>query len=1804
MKQIFFILTALFLLVWVSAFASAEQFFSSAKKKRLSILGENRDNYFSTLFSTSAPQPGKLQTIPVQPPKSPEIAGEEFLQFLDDKKVLKYSGERWRKTREKTEESVYGEGVGISTRPAPPALPPGLAVDLPYESQLSISGRKMIGISYKQTLYDVEETNKRKNSGSFDMQQELQVRIKGRVGRKITVNVDFDDTTADKRDISVIYKGDPDEVIQEAAFGDINMTLPSTEFVGYSKQLFGIKVDAKPSKNTRVWGFFSRTKGLSEVKRFTGNTKFERKTILDTQYISMKYYDLKFNAADVIEGGSVQIYRDDRISTNYTSTANVTVEVYNSLTNSATTYTGDFDMLVPGQDYTVDYERGIVIFRTKPEANHVIAVDYKKSDGTPLNQTLLFPGKWKVIKNESNTPNITKELKTYYSLGNLKIIRDNGRGNFILKVIDLNNNDVTLLEPGSKTTPTYPSNITVDFDNGIFNFEPPDGKPFPDDLYSSNLHRYNILAEYKYRIKFITLRAGIVPQSERVTLDGRQLQRDIDYFIDYDAGIVTFFNEEKINESTIIDVSYDYAPFGSTGGSTLIGTRVEATLTKNLFVGSSFIYDFAARTQTIPDIRTTPTSLKVWEVDSKLQNIKIPVLPLTMSLSGEYATSERNPNIMGKALIDSMEGLQQEDSSSVNFESWQPAANPAFPGYNLPNIVWINEEISRRDMIPNLDPKRDEKLQVLSVTYDLSSSTETEVSLVQNLSSVGVDYTKKVFLEMWLFGDANNEYFILDYGAFNEDADNDGILDTEDKNNDGTLNQGEDVGVVFNNKDGSITPWGVKNGKIDTEDLDKNGSMRTVDASASPAPFGAWGAAGKSIFDVDGNEYQSVTWSGWKRFHIPLNLPANSLDWQNIKQLRMTIKGINRQKGNIKIASISLVNYKWEASGTSVSGSTMTISAINTDENADYGRTENLIFYNSEYQNLYDLTTEESSVKKEQAMSLKYSNTNASSATLATRILYTRSYDFSNYREFRFFVNPVNVNNDDILFIQIGNDSNFFEYQVPLDKEKLGFLDAVHSNGWYLLTIYQVDLTGDNKPDVWAFDPAGTMSHYMIPMSKTRVVGNPSFQNISQIKIGIIAPPGNSGEIWVNEIHANGSWIKKGYAWRLNTDMNLTSWATFGGKRKFMNRDFETFSAGVYNRDSLDDSAYVNFSRIPFLPLNYSISTSKTKTPSVMQNQNELISVNEEGQVISYSESIGSSLNPGDFFSWSSKNLFGASPNFSRYFPRFGASFSRSISDTQLINRLEDNQSWSASADWPLPIKFNLLPTSLSANYSVSNSFFRVYPSTKIVIPDDYESISFIDVDTFNEYKKFTAFHTDRITETQGLRAPFQFWNGFSFSPSYSLSKSREDNRDIMYNYPISASQNVAASSNLRIFPWMQPNFSYNVSLAENYDTVYNTMTVPQKWPSKTKTVDRSGSGEVAWNFQVKDFINFKYTQSLGFSSSYRMQDSDSYANIYGTYPVVDMDNDWMKRLKIRDNPLSDGTTTFQYRSLMKRDDKRLAGRYNPFEAFDFQGRISPLRTLSVNGTFTNSQEHTEITGTEKDTFTEVWPDLIFGLAQWEKFVFLERWLSNTQLNVSHQKKFSETRKFSWSRTKNYGSDLRFYLLKRMDMSMGLSTGETEDWDIVKDVRTNESYTISWNGQTGFYLGKWRLTLRYENSSSKAFDGTKKPKTDLLTQTYTSQLYTDVSFPGGVPIPFTKKTLPLTNRLIFTTNLSYSTKDSSLNVEKDRTNTYGINSSVDYEISQNFRSTFGLGYSRIENREKPDENYSTIEASGRLTIQF
>ncbi|MEI7904776.1 MAG: hypothetical protein WCI43_05105, partial [Candidatus Firestonebacteria bacterium] len=98
------------------------------------------------------------------------------------------------------------------------SIPEGIGkigFDLPLESKLEISGRKSVTVNYGNSFKTNPPAGTTVNSASapgvtngFALTQELQVRLAGTVGKRVTVNVDYDDTKQQQRDISLIYKGE------------------------------------------------------------------------------------------------------------------------------------------------------------------------------------------------------------------------------------------------------------------------------------------------------------------------------------------------------------------------------------------------------------------------------------------------------------------------------------------------------------------------------------------------------------------------------------------------------------------------------------------------------------------------------------------------------------------------------------------------------------------------------------------------------------------------------------------------------------------------------------------------------------------------------------------------------------------------------------------------------------------------------------------------------------------------------------------------------------------------------------------------------------------------------------------------------------------------------------------------------------------------------------------------------------------------------------------------------------------------------------------------------------------------------------------------------------------------------------------------------------------------------------------------------------------------------------------------------------------------------------------------------------
>ena len=764
------------LLFCLPALSSAEdEGFSGFQGNNFKLLDHSQ---FPEVFSS------EVSTAPAQEPDIESTPG--LSEKVDDLAPIDYTEGEWEEMRRQDESgqllvnqiSMDSENIPVvsSTR-TPEALPP--SVEMPeYGTSLSVTGRKIIGFKYMSKKYvnTQVDSSRVQSLNTFEMEQQMQIRMAGKIGPKIGANVDYDDTKVDKQDIALVYTGDPQEVVQNASFGDIDLTLPSTEFVSYNKQLFGIRVDLK-HRGLSATVIGSRTKGTTKEKQFVGNTQFQTLDLRDVDYLRRQYYDLTFGSPTLrlpIKQGSERVYVDNQ---NYATSNNVDIFdlTVDDLGTSTASYKGRFKLLTPGNDYTIDYNNGILLFKNAQSSQYVVAVNFTNANGTELrNNSPQNPlgsdgtGYPKLIKTKNDvylstaTANVElgyrREMKTYYNIGQTQIVRDNGRGNFALKVQDLNRNDVgSSLNPQQK----YSDTIDVDFEQGRFHLRKPFGDPSksgqldpPEDpsIYATSpSSKYIFRVEYQYRLKTFTLEPNIVVQSDNITVDGVKYTRNSDYYIDYESGFITFYRPENIGQSSVINITYDVSPYGGVGTSSLVGARVSYDFNKHISIGGTALYESQTKTANAPNITDVAKSVLVTEEDLTFRGVSFMGSKSTWSF--EAAQSRTNPNLNSFALIDNMEGVKQQDAASLDALDWIMAANPMQPPSPSSAISWYSESIKIQDINPNASAAPDATQQVLTINYDLSVSSE--VSIVYPLSDSGIDFTTKTNLELVVYGDGS-----------------------------------------------------------------------------------------------------------------------------------------------------------------------------------------------------------------------------------------------------------------------------------------------------------------------------------------------------------------------------------------------------------------------------------------------------------------------------------------------------------------------------------------------------------------------------------------------------------------------------------------------------------------------------------------------------------------------------------------------------------------------------------------------------------------------------------------------------------------------------------------------------------------------------------------------------------------------------------------------------------------------------------------------------------------------------------------
>jgi hypothetical protein len=220
-----------------------------------------------------------------------------------------------------------------------------------------------------------------------------------------------------------------------------------------------------------------------------------------------------------------------------------------------------------------------------------------------------------------------------------------------------------------------------------------------DDLYSQRRPptQYRIRARYQAEgggdAGVIALGSVQVRQgSERLTMNGVPLVRDVDYSVDYELGQVTFLRPDTLfRTAKQVAVRYEENPLFASAPTSIFGIASEFPF-QNGQLNFVAISQSQKTTFNRPPLGFEPASALVagvngtfgWESAALTRALdRLPMVETTspsyISFQGEIATSRPQPNAAGQAYVESFEG-EGGIPLTLSELAWRLGSQPAVPG--------------------------------------------------------------------------------------------------------------------------------------------------------------------------------------------------------------------------------------------------------------------------------------------------------------------------------------------------------------------------------------------------------------------------------------------------------------------------------------------------------------------------------------------------------------------------------------------------------------------------------------------------------------------------------------------------------------------------------------------------------------------------------------------------------------------------------------------------------------------------------------------------------------------------------------------------------------------------------------------------------------------------------------------------------------------------------------------------------------------------------------------------------------------
>jgi len=332
----------------------------------------------------------------------------------------------------------------------------------------------------------------------------------------------YDDTDPDQLMYGFGYRGHERDVLYRTNGGILNTEyyefdlIPSFSYLGANTKL------RAQNHSLDVQGGYLKSRVHTDF--FTGTSLHKEFLRQDTEFAKYFYY--------IYDGPQLVIASWDTVFVDDNNALNNSIDTRRGYTLAG--IIGDFDILINGIDYYIDYSRGVIQFLHGRDSTDIIVLNLGGSEI--------------IIQSEAVSDHM---LENVYFLApdmlphSLRIsFTDTAGMNYPLSAFGLDEDSDNLVDPAY-----------VDYHLGYLTF--PAMRPFPDEVYETGLHIFTMHVQCASRSNIYYLsNTPVLKMSETVYVDGDAAARGSDYIVDYTSGALVFLTEGLVNDFSEIEVQY------------------------------------------------------------------------------------------------------------------------------------------------------------------------------------------------------------------------------------------------------------------------------------------------------------------------------------------------------------------------------------------------------------------------------------------------------------------------------------------------------------------------------------------------------------------------------------------------------------------------------------------------------------------------------------------------------------------------------------------------------------------------------------------------------------------------------------------------------------------------------------------------------------------------------------------------------------------------------------------------------------------------------------------------------------------------------------------------------------------------------------------------------------------------------------------------------------------------------------------------------------------------------------------------